>query len=135
MVKEVLTFARGVQGDRVSLQPGHILREVSKILKQTFPKGIEIQLAFPNQLWPIIGDATQFHQVLMNLCVNARDAMPDGGALTLEAVNLMSDAQFTAANPEAKIGPYVTIRIKDTGTGIAPQVLERMFEHVYTTKT
>lgn len=135
MVKQVLTFARGVQGERVSLQVGHLLKEVAKILKQTVPKVIEIRTVLRGQLWPTVGDATQLHQVLMNLCVNARDAMPNGGTLTLEAGNLLIDESFAAMNVEAKPGAYVQLSVRDTGTGIPPQVLERMFEPFFTTKT
>ncbi len=135
MVKQVLTFARGVQGERVTLQSGHVIREVAKILSQTFPKSIEIRTVLAKQLWPVVGDATQLHQVLMNLCVNARDAMPQGGVLALEADNFFSDEPFVAMNVEARAGPYVMISIKDTGTGIPAPVLERMFEPFYTTKT
>ena len=134
MVKQVLTFARGVQGERVTLQVAHIIKEIGKILKQTFPKAIESRIAVANQLWPTVGDATQLQQVLMNLCVNARDAMPDGGTLKLEASNFVIDESFAVMDVEAKPGPYVMISVKDTGTGIPAQVLERMFEPFFTTK-
>ena len=80
MVRQVLSFARGVEGERVALQPKHLIKEIVKILRETLPKSIEITYHLPNDLWIISADATQMHQVLMNLCVNARDAMPDGGS-------------------------------------------------------
>lgn len=135
MVKQVLTFARGVQGERIPLQIGHIIKEVAQILKQTFPKAIEIRTTLAHPVWQIMGDATQLHQVLMNLCVNARDAMPHGGTLALEAGNFVIDQSFAAMNVEAKPGPYVVLSVKDTGTGIPPDVLERMFEPFFSTKT
>ena len=80
IIRQVLGFARGIEGERVEVQPKHVLREVEQIVRETFPKSIEIVATIPKDLWPIIGDATQMHQMLMNLCVNARDAMPEGEA-------------------------------------------------------
>src|SRR6185503_3658022 len=80
MVKQVLTFARGVDGERVLLQPKHIIKDIAKIIHDTFPKTIQLKMNVSESLWPILGDATQLHQVLLNLTVNARDAMPNGVA-------------------------------------------------------
>src|SRR5207244_5924135 len=85
MVKQVVSFARGVQGEQITLSPKHLIKEMVKILGETLPKSIQIKYAVPEDLWSVVGDATQIHQVLMNLCVNARDAMPDGGQLTMAA--------------------------------------------------
>jgi two-component system cell cycle sensor histidine kinase/response regulator CckA len=105
------------------------------MIKDTFPKSIVLSVKAPEKgLWLVQGDTTELHQVLLNLCVNARDALPQGGRLTLSAQNLMLDAQKAAAT-DAKPGPYVMISVADTGTGIPPEVLPRIFEPFFTTKT
>ncbi|MDZ4875453.1 MAG: Sensor histidine kinase RcsC [Chroococcidiopsis cubana SAG 39.79] len=135
LVKQILVFARGVEGKRVPLQLRHILSEVMHVARQTFPKTIEIYTDFPTaNLWTVAADATQLHQVFMNLCVNARDAMPNGGTLGLAAENKLVDEACTRMNPEASPGSYVAIAISDTGTGIPSELLERIFDPFFTTK-
>jgi PAS domain S-box-containing protein len=134
MVKQVLTFARGVEGERVILQPTHLIREIQRIAEQSFPKSIEFGVVCPRDLKVVLGDATQLHQVLMNLCVNARDAMPAGGTLTIAAENVDLDEQYAAMNPEARPGPYVLLRVTDSGAGMSPEVLGKIFEPFFTTK-
>ena len=134
MVKQLLTFAKGAEGERLLLQPRHLLKEMGKLIQGTFPKNIELRTSYAKDLRTILGDATQLHQVLLNLCVNARDAMPEGGTLTLEAENMEIDAAYASANPEAKPGQYVVWRVTDTGTGIPPEVLDLIFEPFFTTK-
>ncbi|OWY66194.1 hybrid sensor histidine kinase/response regulator [cyanobacterium TDX16] len=135
LVKQILVFARGVEGKRVPLQVRHILSEVMHVARQTFPKTIEIYTDFPTaNLWTVAADATQLHQVFMNLCVNARDAMPNGGTLRLAAENKLVDEACHRMNPEACPGSYVAIAISDTGTGIPSELLERIFDPFFTTK-
>ncbi|MEO6786395.1 MAG: PAS domain S-box protein [Chthoniobacteraceae bacterium] len=134
MVRQVLSFARGVEGERMEVQLRHLVKDIVKILNDTLLKNIEIGTHVPNDLWTVTGDATQLHQVLLNLCVNARDAMPGGGTLTLSAKNLMLDANYAGMNIEAAPGPYVVLQIEDTGTGMPPEVMERIFDPFYTTK-
>lgn len=134
MVRQVLAFARGVQGEHVTLQISHLIKEIVNILQQIFSKSIQFRTSIPQELWAMTGDATQLHQVLMNLCVNARDAMPGGGTLTVGAQNFLIDENFAGMNPEAKAGPYLIVTVTDTGTGIAPEVQDRMFEPFFTTK-
>ena len=134
MVKQVLMFARGVQGERMVLQPRHLIREMQKIVDQSFPKNITFEMNTPSQLPCVKGDATQLHQVLLNLCVNARDAMPSGGTLRLSVEAVTLDEQYAALNPEAKPGDYVLIRASDTGSGIPPEVVDKIFEPFFTTK-
>ncbi|MGH9765036.1 MAG: hybrid sensor histidine kinase/response regulator, partial [Blastocatellia bacterium] len=134
LVRQVLQFARGAQGERVLIQPSHIVREIIKILGQTFPKSIDVRFQLPENTSTISGDATQLHQVLMNLCLNARDAMPGGGLLTIVAENVFIDEAYAQMNIGAKPGNYLCLNVADTGTGIAPDVIERMFEPFYTTK-
>jgi PAS domain S-box-containing protein len=134
LVKQVLSFARGVEGKRINLQLRHLIIEVSKILKETFPKSIQITTDVPQTLWMVSGDSTQLHQVLMNLCVNARDAMPYGGNLRMSAKNLFIDENYARMNLEAKVGPYIVITVSDTGVGIPLEILDRIFEPFFTTK-
>ena len=135
LVKQVLSFARGISGERTHLQVGHLISEVEKIVKQTFPKLIEIRTnASTLNLRTVSGDATQLHQVLINLCVNARDAMPEGGTLSIYAENVFVDENYARINIDAKVGNYVVITVADTGTGIPPEILNRIFEPFFTTK-
>nr|WP_290224679.1 response regulator [Trichocoleus desertorum] len=135
LVKQVLSFARGLEGEHTLLQIKHLLVEIEQIAKQTFPRSISIttELTTPD-LWPILGDATQLHQVLMNLCVNARDAMPEGGTLSLSAENLWIDENYVRMYIDAKVGPYVVLTVTDTGMGISPSDLDKIFEPFFTTK-
>ncbi|AFY48846.1 PAS domain S-box [Nostoc sp. PCC 7524] len=134
LVKQVLSFARGVEGKRITLQLRHIIVELAKVLRETFPKSIEVVTDIPKELWTVSGDSTQLHQVLMNLCVNARDAMPNGGTLKIVAENLFIDENYARMNLEAKQGPYIVITVSDTGVGIPEEHLDRIFEPFFTTK-
>jgi PAS domain S-box-containing protein len=134
VVKQVLTFARGVEGERVVINPRHLLEEMVDIARKTFPKSIEVTARYPEELWSVEGDPTQLHQVLLNLCVNARDAMPDGGALTLAAENVDLDESYAATMPDAKVGPHVLLRVSDTGTGMPRATIDKIFDPFFTTK-
>ena len=144
VVKQVLTFARGAEGQRVSIQVKHLLGELSKIMAQTFPRNIDIQSPLPKELWLISGDPTQLHQVLLNLCVNARDAImsvaaKDGEAeptrrLTITTENIVIDQHFASMNPGATLGPHVAVSVSDTGTGMTPEVMDKIFDPFFTTK-
>jgi len=134
LVKQVLSFARGVEGKRTILQVRHLLLEIKQIVQQTFPKSIEVATNIPQHLWLVSADATQLHQVLMNLVVNARDAMLDGGTLNLSAENIFIDETYARMNLDAKVGPFISITVSDTGTGIPPEIVERIFEPFFTTK-
>ncbi|MDF5727473.1 MAG: response regulator [Rhizonema sp. PD38] len=134
LVKQVLSFTRGIEGDRFLLQLKHLLKEIQQVVQETFPKSIEVSTHISPNLLIVRGDATQLHQVLMNLCVNARDAMLEGGTLTISAENFVIDENYARMNLEATIGPYIVITVADTGVGIPPQILERIFEPFFTTK-
>ncbi|PMB48169.1 hybrid sensor histidine kinase/response regulator [Fischerella thermalis CCMEE 5330] len=134
LVKQVLSFTRGMEGDRTLLQLKHIVREIQQVIRETFPKSINVSTSIPPNLWTIYGDATQLHQVLMNLCVNARDAMPNGGNLTISTENFLVDENYARMHLDAQVGAYVAITVADTGVGIAPEILDRIFEPFYTTK-
>ena len=134
MVRQVLSFARGVEGERVALQPKHLIKEIVKILRETLPKSIEINFRVPDDLWIISADATQMHQVLMNLCVNARDAMPEGGSISIQAENSFVDENYARMHIEATAGRFVVITVSDTGPGMSPEIQGRIFEPFFTTK-
>ncbi len=134
IVKQVLTFARGSGDERVLLQPVHLMKEVLDIVRQSFPRSIELAHDYPQDLKLVSGDPTQLHQVLMNLCVNARDAMPQGGTLSLTMENVFIDPAYVAMNPEAKPGPYMLIRVRDTGSGIPQEIKDKIYEPFFTTK-
>ncbi|MBF2003892.1 MAG: PAS domain S-box protein [Chlorogloeopsis fritschii C42_A2020_084] len=134
LVKQVLSFARGLSGDRTILQLKHIIREIEQIIKETFPKSIELQTDLPKDLWTVYGDATQIHQVLMNLVVNANDAMPKVGVLKIVAENVVLDEQYAKMHIDAQAGTYTVITVEDTGIGMPPEVQERIFEPFFTTK-
>jgi two-component system cell cycle sensor histidine kinase/response regulator CckA len=134
MVRQVLSFARGVEGERVALQPKHLIKEIVKILRETLPKSIEITYHLPDDLWIISADATQMHQVLMNLCVNARDAMPEGGLISIRAENTFLDESYARMHIEAKPGRFVVITVSDTGPGMSAEIQGRIFEPFFTTK-
>jgi CheY-like chemotaxis protein len=107
---------------------------MQKIAEETFPKSIAVRAELGEGLWVVSGQATPLQQVLMNLCVNARDAMPQGGTLSLSAENVTLDERAARSNPKARPGPYVLIKVADTGTGIPPEVMDRMFDPFFTTK-
>ncbi len=134
LVKQVLSFARGCQGERNLLQIRHIIGEIKQIIQETFPKSIELYNDVSTELWTVYGDATQLHQVLMNLCVNALDAMPDGGTMSICAKNIFIDENFVRMNIGAEVGNYILITVSDTGTGIPGKIIDRIFEPFFTTK-
>ena len=134
IVKQVLTFARGTEGARLLLQPAHLINDVAGIAEGTFPKGIAVRTKHLQSLWPIEGDPTQVHQVLLNLSVNARDAMPAGGTLTISAMNFLVDEHYASMTPGAKAGPHVLFEVNDTGMGIPRQIIDQIFDPFFTTK-
>jgi len=134
IVKQLLAFGRGVEGERVVVQVRHIIKEMIKIARETFPKNIALGAEVAEGLWPIMGDPTHVHQILLNLCINARDAMPNGGNLKVVAENIQLDEQYILQDQEAKHGPFVSIRVTDSGTGIPKQILDKIFDPFFTTK-
>ncbi len=134
MVRQVLGFARGVDGQRLELRVDDLLQDVRKIAVETLPKNIDVHATVDGDVWPLLGDPTQLHQVLLNLIVNARDAMPAGGRLLLEARNAVIGADEAAETPDAVAGSYVHLRVHDTGTGIPAHVREKIFDPFFTTK-
>ncbi|HSU53256.1 MAG TPA: ATP-binding protein, partial [Candidatus Dormibacteraeota bacterium] len=134
MVRQVLLFARGRAGELERLDVAPLVKELEKVVRETFPKNITVEDYLPADLWHVVGNPTQLHQVLLNLCVNARDAMPQGGRLSFAADNVQLSAEDAAQIPEGKPGEYVSLLVSDTGTGMPAEVRARMFEPFFTTK-
>ena len=134
MVRQLLVFARGYEGAKIDVNPKRSLAELAAIIECTFPKSIRFVHQVAPDLATISADPTQVHQVLLNLCVNARDAMESGGLLQLEAENVAIDSTYAARYPDAKPGQYVTIRVKDSGSGIPPDIITKIFDPFFTTK-
>jgi PAS domain S-box-containing protein len=134
VIRQLLTFGRGLEGERVPVQLKSLVQDMCSIIRETFPKNIIAARETPAGAWLVRGDATQLHQILMNLCVNARDAMPDGGTLTLELENVEVNEAVASLNPGASPGRYVALSVTDTGTGISPENLDKIFDPFFTTK-
>jgi CheY-like chemotaxis protein len=134
IIQQVLTFGRGIDGERVAVDPANVIDEIGRIIGQTFPKNISVELDTQSDLWSIIGDPTQIHQVLLNLSVNARDAMLKGGSLTLRAQNMTLAEPMPALPTPAPPGRYVVFEVCDTGCGIPVADRERIFDPFFTTK-
>jgi len=134
VVRQLLTFSRGSGGERMGVQLRPLLNDMVGIMRETFPREIALKETAPGNLRIVQGDPTQLHQVIMNLCVNARDAMPNGGTLKLEAKNVELSEAEVREHPPAKPGPHVAVSVTDTGEGIAPANLGRIFDPFFTTK-
>jgi len=135
LVRQVLTFAKGVKGIQVSVHLSYLVREIGTIIRSTFPKTIHLVTNVPEDILLIKADPTQLSQVLLNLCVNSRDAMPEGGTISLRVSNQMVDEGICSLHPELKPGPHICIEQSDTGQGIPKEVLPRIFEPFFTTKS
>ncbi|MES2476475.1 MAG: GAF domain-containing protein [Verrucomicrobiota bacterium] len=135
MVGQVLSYARGVEGQHVEVHPLPVIREIENILRGTILRGIELEVRASRDLWIIHGDPTQIHQVILNLCLNAHDAVREGGKISILASNVQIDSSFAAMNLEADEGPHVCIEVKDSGAGIPPEIMDRIFDPFFTTKS
>ena len=134
LVKQVLTFARGMSGDRILIRLKHIVKDFLGSLGEMLPKSISLEYDIAPDLWTISADPTQLHQVLLNISLNARDAMPDGGTISIHAENLSIDENYARMNIDAAPGDYVLLTIKDTGCGMGPDIVKRIFDPFFTTK-
>jgi PAS domain S-box-containing protein len=135
VVRQVLSFARGVDSTRVPFNIRHLFSEFRKMARETFPRNITLEIEAPADLWNVFADPMQINQALLNLAVNARDAMPGGGLLRVEAANVEIDATFAGLAPDASPGPCVRVKVADTGTGIPPEIRKRIFDPFFTTKS
>jgi two-component system cell cycle sensor histidine kinase/response regulator CckA len=134
LIKQVLTFARGMAGERIPVGLKHIIKDLVGILTQTMPKTISVTSHVDPDLWTISADPTQIHQILMNVCINARDAMPTGGTISLTASNVSVDENYARMNIDAQPGNYVLIQVSDSGEGMPQDVIKRIFDPFFTTK-
>jgi len=134
MIKQILSFSRGVGGETVLLEIEPLIAEMRQLVIETFPRAIELETRVAVPVNPVNGNSTQLHQVLLNLCINARDAMPSGGILRIEAGNIELRQKATDWYPEPVTGPYVVLTVTDTGYGMSPEVLSNIFEPFFTTK-
>ncbi len=134
LVRQILAFAHGTTGEPRLMQVKHLARDIVEMIEETFPKSIKLDQHFPADTWPVRANPTQIHQVLLNLSVNARDAMPRGGILRLRTGNRRLEADQALAIPGARAGAYVTIEVEDTGTGIPDDALAHIWEPFFTTK-
>jgi len=134
MVRQILAFARGRDGEQSVVQLTHLIKEMDKFLRETLPKSIRVVTHLETQLPPVKADATQVHQALLNLCVNARDAMPEGGQISIRAGRVTLEQALAMRGLEAAPGDHVVITVSDTGTGIPEEIVERIFEPFFTTK-
>jgi signal transduction histidine kinase len=134
LVKQLLIFGRGASGKREVVRLNTLFKDLEKLIQGTFPKSLALVSEIARDMWPVMGDGTQLHQVLLNLCVNARDAMPNGGKITLGARNVQFDENYAAMHAEAKPGPYLCLCVADNGSGIPPEVIDKIFDPFFTTK-
>lgn len=134
LVRQILTFARGMEGKRMELCAAKLINDIKKFVQDTFPKNIQCVSSMKEDQPSFEGDPTQLHQILLNLCVNARDAMPGGGTLTITAGSTTLNEADAARQMDAKAGTYVTFGVSDSGTGIPPEVIDKIFDPFFTTK-
>ncbi len=134
IIRQLLTFGRGVEVECIPVQVRYLIQDTVKIARETFPRNIRLRTLVPDDLWSVSGDPTQIHQVLLNLALNARDAMPNGGELCFSAQNMVLDEQYAAMNIKAKPVPHILVRVQDTGTGIPLEIRDKIFDPFFTTK-
>lgn len=134
VIRQVLSFARGEESNQSEIQLRHLIAECCKIARETFPKNITVDEKVPNDLDPVLADPTQIHQVLMNLLINARDAMPEGGTVSISAENTLLDPVPPGLAKDLRPGPHIVISVQDTGPGIPDELLDRVFDPFFTTK-
>lgn len=134
LVGQILLFARGTDGRRIPVAAACLIRDTEKIARETFPRHIDIRVTVDADLWTLEADPTQLHQVMLNLCVNARDAMPNGGQLSISGRNAWIDAREAAQTLGARPGAHVAIDVEDTGAGIPAAVIDKIFDPFFTTK-
>ena len=134
LVRQLLAFARGAVGQHNELNLQPVLQDFISFVAQTFPRNVELNLEAPEEPWAVRGDSTQLKQVLINLCLNSRDAMPNGGRIAIRLENQMLDQSAAKALRELKAGPHVVMFVADTGSGMEPAVMDKIFDPFFTTK-
>ena len=134
LVRQLLAFARGTEGERAVVQMRPVLADLELLLRQTLPGSITLNVDCARDCRPVLADVTQIKQVVLNLCINARDAMPDGGAITITAGDVFVDAALARSLPEGRPGEHLRLSVTDTGTGMPPEVIDKIFDPFFTTK-
>jgi len=134
LTKQLLTFSRQEALDHRPIEVNPHIENVAKLLENTISKLINIELELGQGLHPVLSDPAQLEQIIMNLSVNARDAMPNGGQLRIKSGQVSVDHKFCEEHPEAKPGEYIKISVSDEGEGIDKEILPRIFEPFFTTK-
>ncbi|HTW07150.1 MAG TPA: PAS domain S-box protein [Acidimicrobiales bacterium] len=134
LTHQLLAFARREVVRPQLLSVNDVVAEVEQLLRRTIGEHVELGISLAEDLWPVLADKGQLEQVLVNLAVNARDAMPGGGTLTIETQNVTVDEVYAAGNPGASPGRHVQLRVSDTGVGMDRDVVQRAFEPFFTTK-
>ena len=134
IIKQLLFFGKGAEGNKTNIQLNQLITQMVTIISETFPKAISIEKNLPDSLWSVSGDSTQLQQVILNLCVNARDAILNEGVLKVTAENIVIDENYVRKNSEARVGAYVCIEVSDNGTGIPSEIINKIFDPFFTTK-
>jgi PAS domain S-box-containing protein len=134
MIRQVLSFARGVEGKRIVVDVIRLLRDLDSFGREALPSNIALTLAIPETLWHTTGDPTQLLQVLVNLITNARDAMPEGGTITITAKDVELNDEYASVSHLASPGRYIAIDVEDDGAGMSAGVVDKAFEPFFTTK-
>jgi PAS domain S-box-containing protein len=134
MVRRVLAFARGSESKWTRISPLGVVNEIGVTIGDTFLKEVQLVTHVSADVWSVFGDPAEVYQVLLNLAINARDAMPAGGTLGISVTNVRLDEHHISLNGKAAAGAYVRFAVSDTGTGIAPEVREKIFDPFFTTK-
>jgi PAS domain S-box-containing protein len=134
LTQRMLAFARKQPLQARNIDLNEIIGRAAVMLRRTIGEDVAVKLALADGLWPALADPAQIEDVILNLAVNARDAMPNGGQLVIETANIYLDEQYAAQNVEVAAGDYVSVVVTDSGTGMPPEVVERVFEPFFTTK-
>src|SRR5690606_30054273 len=134
LTRRLLAFARRQPLDPQVIDVSTLVTGMTSLLRRSLGENIEIQVEESAELWPALVDPGQLENALLNLSINARDAVLEGGRLTIEPVNVHLDDDYVRHHPDAQAGDYVLLAVSDTGTGISPEVLARVFDPFFTTK-
>jgi PAS domain S-box-containing protein len=132
IVKQILSLSHGLEGEEISAEPKHLLKDLEKIIKDTFPRDARLKFSLPNDTWTIFGDSTQVHPILLNLCVNARDTIPHRGNLTISVENCELNEQYATMHIQAKVGRYVSIHVAHSEPSLPQGILDNLFELFFT---
>jgi signal transduction histidine kinase len=134
LASQLVSFAKGFEVYGSSVQMAQLIEETVEVIRSAFPASITIRTVIPPDLWTVSGNPTSLHQMLMNLCINAGEAMPKGGKLRIEAANIDGRSDCTQLPGGAKPGKYVRIEVADSGCGIPDNIKDKIFDPFFTTK-